>query len=112
VQVRLEGGLHKVRTESSENLLACLTPGQQANVAPLGEAGFLSRASLLVEFADSPTRREIEICPPHNIGLQRPSDLGAISRWLYKTAFNGLDPRDLRCYLNPPQRAAGGGPIS
>jgi len=88
IQVRWQDDVHDFRTANAKNLFDCLSTSDQANITSLGAAGILTRAALLVEFADSPTRREIEICRGHTISLQRPSDLGAIARWLSKTKFN------------------------
>ena len=87
VQIRWQGEVHDIRTDNAKSLFACLTATDQANVTSLAAAGILTRATLLVEFADSLTRREIAICRGHTISFQRPSDLGVIARWLSKTKF-------------------------
>jgi hypothetical protein len=87
IQVRWEGGLHELRTDSPEDLFASMTTAKVPNVSPLTSAGTLTKAAFLVEFTDSQCTREIEICPPHEINLQRSSDLGAVARWLSKSAF-------------------------
>jgi len=87
VQVRFEGGLHEIRTQSSENIFESLTDSALANITPVGTAGILAQAAFLVEFSDSETWRAVEICPSHTISLQRASDLGSIARWLSKSPF-------------------------
>jgi hypothetical protein len=88
LQVDWEGGLHNVRTDSSDNLFASLAAAGQPAVSPGTSGGALTGASFLAEFADSLQCREVEIFPPWNINLQRPSDLYAVARWLSRTPFN------------------------